>query len=115
MTETDLARAMILESGGIAALAGDGLSLTTRRLAITPAQIEEHNLPTAPAKMTDARVFDGSGTVQAEALRPDVLGDLLKTALAEYHDQDIEDEARETFETEMDRYRAAIGDLGGEV
>ena len=44
--------------------------ISFQRLCITPEQIERFGLPMAPAKTTDARAFDGSGTVQAEALEP---------------------------------------------
>jgi hypothetical protein len=50
------------------------------RLAVTPEQIERYALPTAPAKDTDKRAFDGE-TCQAEALAPDVLANILRTAI----------------------------------
>lgn len=50
------------------------------RLAVTPDQIEHHNLPTSPPKATDRRVFDGD-TVQAEALPPDVLAGVVGDAI----------------------------------
>lgn len=50
------------------------------RLAVTPDQIDEHNLPTSPAKATDRRAFDGD-TVQAEALPPDVLAGVVGDAI----------------------------------
>jgi len=50
------------------------------RLAVTPEQIETYNLPTAPPKKTDGRAFSGQ-TCQAEALAPDVLANILHTAI----------------------------------
>ena len=50
------------------------------RLAVTPDQIHEHNLPTSPPKATDRRAFDGD-TVQAEALPPDVLASVVRDAI----------------------------------
>jgi hypothetical protein len=50
------------------------------RLAVTPEQIAEFNLPTAPPKATDNRAFTGQ-TCQAEALAPDVLADILRDAI----------------------------------
>jgi hypothetical protein len=50
------------------------------RLAVTPEQIERYALPTAPAKDTDKRAFSGE-TCQAEALAPDVLANILRTAI----------------------------------
>lgn len=56
------------------------------RLAVTPDQIHEHNLPTSPAKATDRRAFDGD-TVQAEALPPDVLASTVRDAIWSTLDQ----------------------------
>jgi hypothetical protein len=53
---------------------------TFTRLAVTPAQITTYRLPTAPPKPTDRRAFRGP-TCQAEALAPDVLADILRTAI----------------------------------
>jgi hypothetical protein len=50
------------------------------RLAVTPEQIVTHSLPTAPPKSTDRRAFTGQ-TCQAEALAPDVLAEILRTAI----------------------------------
>src|SRR5262245_45052967 len=48
-----------------------GGSAIFTRLAVTPQQIGEYRLPTAPPKATDRRPFAGE-TCQAEALPPDV-------------------------------------------
>lgn len=55
------------------------------RLAVTPEQIEEYELPTAPPKPTDNRSFDGE-TAQAEALPPDVLADILRDSIEAHFD-----------------------------
>jgi hypothetical protein len=52
----------------------------TRELAVTPEQVREFNLPTAPPKPTDRRAFRGQ-TCQAEALAPDVLAGILRDAI----------------------------------
>lgn len=52
------------------------------RLAVTPQQIAAYGLPTAPAKETHRRAFAGQ-TCQAEALAPDVLARILRTAIEE--------------------------------
>ena len=67
-----------------------GGQATFTRLAVTPAQIEEHRLPTAPPKVTDKRAFSGQ-TCQAEALPPDVLASILRTAITERVDQRVLD------------------------
>jgi hypothetical protein len=57
-----------------------GGAATFTRLAVTPAQIATHGLPTAPPKSTDRRAFNGE-TCQAEALAPDVLAEILRDAV----------------------------------
>ena len=55
------------------------------RLAVTRAQADEMNLPTAPPKKTDRRRFTGD-TVQAEAIPPDVLTGILHDAITARRD-----------------------------
>lgn len=50
------------------------------RLAVTPDQVDEMSLPTAPPKPTDRRAFSGD-TVQAEAIPPDVLARIVREAI----------------------------------
>jgi hypothetical protein len=57
-----------------------GGEATFTRLAVTPEQIREFDLPTAPPKPTDRRAFAGE-TCQAEALAPDVLAAILRDAI----------------------------------
>jgi hypothetical protein len=56
------------------------------RLAVTPAQITELNLLTAPPKATDRRAFDGE-TVQCEAIPPDALANIVEQAIRQRFDQ----------------------------
>ena len=67
-----------------------GGNVTFTRLAVTPAQIAEYRLPTAPPKETDRRAFSGQ-TCQAEALPPDVLANILRSAIEERVDQRVLD------------------------
>lgn len=63
------------------------LSIEAVRVALTPAQVEIHGLPTAPAKVTDTR--SGSwrgGTCQLEALAPDVLAGIVDDAIRDQLD-----------------------------
>jgi hypothetical protein len=53
---------------------------TFTRLAVTPAQIAAYSLPTAPPKPGDRRAFHGR-TCHAETIAPDVLADILRTAI----------------------------------
>lgn len=63
----------------------DGGIVDFERIAITPDQIEAFDLETAPAKSTDRRAFEGE-TVQAEALPPDVLVNLIVEAVERHTD-----------------------------
>ena len=63
-----------------------GGEVTFTRLAVTPEQIEAFALPTAPPKPTDNRAFNGD-TCQAEALAPDVLADIVRTAIEQRIDR----------------------------
>ncbi len=72
----------------VAALIRDlGLSGSVQftRLAVTPKQISDLDLPTSPPKPTDRRSFDGE-TVQAEAIPPDVLVQIVTDAIADRFD-----------------------------
>jgi hypothetical protein len=57
-----------------------GGSVSITRLAVTPEQIAGYGLPTAPPKPTDRRAFEGA-TCQAEALAPNDLASILRTAI----------------------------------
>jgi hypothetical protein len=52
------------------------------RLAVTPKQVAELGLPTAPPKATDRRSFEGE-TTQAEAIPPDVLAQIVRDAITD--------------------------------
>ena len=59
------------------------------RVALTRDQVLEHRLPTAPAKATDSRSksWEG-GTCQLEALPPDVIASILRSAIIDHLDID---------------------------
>jgi hypothetical protein len=63
-------------------------SATFTRLVVTPEQIRQYRLPTAPPKDTDRRAFNGQ-TCQAEALAPDVLARILTNAIESRLDLDV--------------------------
>ena len=56
------------------------------RLAVTPAQIAQYNLPQSPPKATDNRSFQGL-TTQVESLPPDVLVDIVRSAITDRLDR----------------------------
>jgi hypothetical protein len=78
-------------------LAYDG-SVDFTRLAVTPDQITDLSLPTAPAKTTDVRAFTGQ-TCQAEAIPPDVLAEIVRAAVEARLDLDA---WREVIERETE-------------
>jgi hypothetical protein len=82
---------------------GLGSEIRFSRLAVTPAQITELSLSTAPPKPTDQRSFTGE-TVQCEAIAPDVLADIIRAAIEYRFDaaayasvRQEEEEARKTL------------------
>jgi hypothetical protein len=71
-------------------------------------QIGDLRLPTAPAKSTDRRAFNGE-TCQAEAIAPDDLANILRTAIESRLDMDAyravlarEEEARRELLERLD-------------
>jgi hypothetical protein len=83
------------------------------RLAVTPKQIKEMRLPTAPVKKTDRRSFDGSATVQCEAIEPDTLSEILRAAIVERMDADILNEVLAVEKGAREQLAADIAGLGG--
>jgi hypothetical protein len=79
----------------------EGVEVTFKRLAVTPGQIEQMGLPSAPTKASDNRAFDGLASTQCEAIPPDRLGEILKTALASLWDTDVYETGRDEFEAEL--------------
>ena len=70
-------------------LAGDlgfDTDIKFTRLAVTPEQVRSLQLPIPPAKPTDQRPFSGQ-TVRCEAIRPDELARIIRTAIEERLDQ----------------------------
>lgn len=63
------------------------VDLIPQRVALTPEQVDEHNLPTAPAKSSDSRSVNWyDETCQAEAMPPDILAQTLRDAIEELVD-----------------------------
>jgi hypothetical protein len=65
----------------VRAFVGRGHDIRFTRLAVTPEQIAELGLPTALPKPTDRRTFNGEVTAQAEAIAPDLLAEIIRTAI----------------------------------
>ncbi|MEV1049029.1 hypothetical protein [Streptomyces sp. NPDC049916] len=92
-----------------AAVDRPGTEVVFERLAVTEQQIAEYQLPTAPQKASDRRSFSGTSTTQAEALPPDVLADVLKTAIAAHRDTRVLAAVLEREEEERRRLLQRLG------
>jgi hypothetical protein len=64
----------------VRAFVGSGHDIRFTRLAVTPEQMEELRLPTAPPKKTDRRAFRGQ-TAQAEAIAPSIMAGIIRDAI----------------------------------
>ena len=102
----------------VQALAQTAGTIEFTRLAVTRDQIASLGLPTAPAKPTDRRAFTGE-TVQAEAIPPDVLAIIVRTAIEERINRNTfaavlaeEDRVRMTLRAELvpmlERFRTGL-------
>ena len=74
-----------------------GGSVNMQRIAVTPDQVEELGLPTAPPKTTDRRSFVGQ-TTQCEAIHPSELRRILIEHVMPHIDQEIYDKTIEEEE-----------------
>jgi hypothetical protein len=92
-------------------LSAMGGRATFTRLAVLPEHVERYHLPTAPAKTTDRRTFHGL-TVQCEALPPDALADMLKTAITAYLDESA---YRSALHAEYEGRQWLLARLGGDA
>ena len=91
------------------------LDVTFERVALTPEQIQEYNLPTTPAKNErQARewIEKGIETCQLEALPPDVIAELLNSALLRWSEPTALSSA--LFQEDNDRRDLAEYVLPGE-
>lgn len=81
-----------------------GGELSVQRIAVNAAQQAEYNLPTAPPKASDKRSFSADFTVQAEALPPDVLASIVRSAI----EQQLDLVALESALQRQDELRAEL-------
>lgn len=70
-----------------------GLDVNIERIALTPEQIEQYDLPPAPTKTTDSRrgrfvLEHGDACVELDALPPDVLRNLVATSIRRHIDME---------------------------
>jgi hypothetical protein len=78
------------------------------RLAVTPEQITELALPTAPPKETDRRSFEGNVTTQVEAIPPDVLVAIISNAITSRIDRAAYDAVLEEEERVKAQFRRTL-------
>jgi hypothetical protein len=88
-----------------------GGSVTVTRLAVTPEQIAELNLPTAPRKRSDNRSFAGEETTQAEAIPPRKLREIVINAIEDRLDRDAFDAILEREVVIRERLSERLGAL----
>ena len=89
--------------------------VTFERIAVTPAQVVEHRLPTAPQKRTDRRGEEMAETVQAEAFSPDVLAEVIADGIADHVDPDQHDRVLAEELAERGEILAELERLTGEI
>jgi len=89
-----------------------GADVEVRRIALNMDQVEEYNPPPNPAKMSDSRVGNyihnfGNSSWELDALKPEVLADLIETEIESLIDDDLyeEDKGLES------RYKARLTEL----
>lgn len=82
------------------------------RVAVTPEQVDAYGLETAPPKETDRRGNGIAATVQAEALPPEALADIIKAAILRYTDLAQFEEDAELEADERDCILAELADFG---
>lgn len=85
-------------------------SIRAERIALTWDQVDEYDLPTAPPSSKDSRSknWPYDDTAQAEALPPDILQQIVRTAIEDHLDMDI-------YQEEVDREEADIETIGDKL
>ena len=83
------------------------------RIALTPAQIKQYQLPPAPVKTTDARASKfiaehGKDVVELDALEPNVLQDLIRGEITRHIDGDAWAATRERIEEEKETVKTSV-------
>jgi hypothetical protein len=87
-----------------------GCEVEVERMALTPEQIDQWNLPGVPAKLTDSRsaTWDGAGAVELDAIEPSELKKLCNQAIDAHFDRDLYADLKETEEEEKKGYQEAL-------
>ncbi len=93
-----------------------GSEVKVKKIALTMDQIEEHNPPPNPAKMSDSRANayvekHGNESWEVDALPPEVLNEVVREAFTEILDEEKMEEVKKTEETEKALLRKALVNL----
>lgn len=93
-----------------------GVPVNVAKIALTMAQVEEYNPPPNPAKMTDSRAQayvdqHGAESWEVDALPPNVLEDLIRSALDEHLDSDLMDKIKGQEEKDKSALLKAVKDI----
>lgn len=94
----------------------DRLSLHVKKIAITTEQVEEHNPPPNPTKLTDSRAQayierHGHECWEVDALEPALLQRIIAEAFDEIIDTDLMDDIKEREENDKVALRDAAEDI----
>lgn len=83
--------------------------IVAERVALTAKQVAQHDLSTSPPKPTDSRSATWRGeTCQAEALPPDVLGEIVRDAIEHHLDLDLLAHHEDTEQLERTQLLTAL-------
>ena len=93
-----------------------GLEFAEYRVALTPDQVREYGLPSTPLKDTEKRADkwqNAMGVAQTEidsiaALRPDLLRQIARAAIAPFYDYDLDRRVKRYRDEWLDRARETI-------
>lgn len=87
-----------------------GVNVIVNRIALMENQVNDWNLPHAPAKLTDSRTanWDGIGQVELDAVRPEQLITMCSDAITSYLDIDKYHELKVIEKAEALLYKRAL-------
>jgi len=95
---------------------GGDMTVEVRKIALTMAQVRRHKPPPNPAKITDPRAaayrrIHGDSSWEVDALPPDVLARLIRSAFESVLDAEKMDAIKEREERDKSQLRLAVSKL----
>lgn len=89
-----------------------GIRVEIDRIALKEEQVLDWNLPPAPAKLTDSRTanWDGLGQVELDAVRPEILVEMLEDSVGNYFDENLFDDIKNREERERKIFKQNLKD-----